>query len=78
MKLLKETLVEEIEVEDFYERIDDTIQTYQGWTDCPSMDINQALDIIKGLKKKGAARIYFFAHTDHNSYIFTGIKYKKV
>jgi len=91
MKKFKETLVEEIQVDEldleypFYgpdvdENDDeepndiDISKMPDIYSEVVSMDIQRALDVLMKLQQKGANRVYFYADTDHQGYIFTGVK----
>lgn len=84
MKKFKETLVKEVEIDEldldfpFYNAGSDDSNEVDLpdniWAEVPSMDIDQAIKSLTELKEMGANRIYFYAHTDHHGYIFTGVK----
>lgn len=42
--------------------------------DTPSMDIDDAINILEELKKKGSNRVYIMNHCDHRGYYFFGVK----
>ena len=43
-----------------------------------SMDIDKALEILNKLKESGANRVYIGYHTDHFTYMFSGVKLKEI
>jgi hypothetical protein len=45
-----------------------------NFAEAPSIDIDEAIKIITGLKEKGANRIYIADHCDHHGYYFYGVK----
>lgn len=87
MKTFKESLVAEIEHSEidldypFYsgEERNEVITPEQDfWYDTESMSIDDAIKSLQELKKKGSNRVYIVAHSDHHSYIFTGVKLQEV
>ena len=44
------------------------------YVNTPSMDLEEAIEILKCFKKKGANRVYFANHCDHRGYYFYGTK----
>ena len=89
MKQFKETLIEEVGVSDldleypFYDKDGEgepnDVETAEDvWSETVSMDINKAISILEDLKKKGSQMVYIYAHSDHNAYIFTGVKVEEI
>lgn len=89
MEHFREKFITEIEISDndmdypFYdnERNDErneVIFNRNIWKNTDSVDIDTVIDILEKLKNKGSERLYIFAHSDHHSYIFTGVKYEKL
>jgi len=86
MKNYRETVVEEIQHSDldlqepFYtgEERNEVDTAEDIWSETVSMDIDEALKTLTTLKEKGSNRVYLYAHSDHNGYIFTGVKLEEV
>ena len=82
MKKFKETLVKKISKTEidldspFYtgdERNEVEVIT-DNITYSPSMDIDEAINILNELKKSGSNRVYIADHEDHHGYYFYGVK----
>ena len=43
-----------------------------------SISIQDLEDVLKNLKEEKAERVYIYPHTDHRSYIFTGVQYEQI
>jgi hypothetical protein len=89
MKHFKETVIEEVQTEDldmeypWYENSEqeepNDVDTAEDiWSETLSMDIRKAIEILQKLEEKGANRVYLYAHSDHHSYIFTGINLEEI
>jgi len=85
-KLIKEKSVTELDLRfPFYDeeypenRNEIMVPSNQlGFTEAPSMSINEAIKILKDLKDLGANRVYFAAHSDHHGYYFYGTKLMEI
>ena len=44
----------------------------------PSMDIDEAIEILNQLKKKGSNRVYFADRGDHHGYHFYGVQLMEI
>lgn len=63
------------EVDNDGEEVRNEVRTPDGiWNEVESMDLDKAIAALQTLKSAGADRVYFYAHADHHSYIFTGVK----
>lgn len=86
MKTFTETLIEEIEKSDidldypFYEKGErNEVETLDNvWSEAPSISINETIETLENLAGKGANRVYLYAHGDHHSYIFTGVRLEEI
>lgn len=45
-----------------------------GFTEAPSMDIDEVIGVLNELKNQGANRVYIADHCDHHGYYFYGTK----
>ena len=88
-KQFKETLVEEVQTEDldmgypWYDSAEqeepNDVETVEDiWSETISMDIRKAIEILQKLEENGANRVYLYAHSDHHSYIFTGVTLEEI
>lgn len=48
------------------------------YIETPSMNIDEAIQILKKLKEKGSNRVYIADHTDHQGYYFYGVKLQEI
>ena len=51
---------------------------YLNGLEIPSMDLDEAILILEAMKAKGANRVYFSPHIDHQGYYFYGTKLEQV
>jgi len=48
------------------------------YVEAPSMDIDDVINILNELKKRGSNRIYIADHCDHHGYYFYGVELKEI
>jgi|AntRauTorcE11897_2_1112592.scaffolds.fasta_scaffold70268_2 hypothetical protein len=48
------------------------------FAEAPSMDIDECIDILEGLKSEGANRVYIADHIDHRGYHIYGVELKEI
>ena len=49
-----------------------------NYVEVPSMDIDDVINILNELKKRGSNRIYIADHCDHHGYYFYGVELKEI
>lgn len=89
MKKFKETLVSTIERTEldleypFYtspasDERNDVEEVSDTFSDVPSLDITEAINILLKLKDDGSNRVRIAEHGDHHGYYFYGVKLEEV
>lgn len=44
----------------------------------PSMELDELIGILQGIKRRGADRVYIATHEDHHGYYFYGVKLEEI
>jgi hypothetical protein len=82
-KLVKEINRTELDLEHpFYENGGEERNEVEtpnfGFSEVPSISIDEVIDILNNLKNSGADRVCIAEHCDHHGYYFYGIKLTQI